>query len=193
MTDTRERILDVAADLFIEQGYDATSLREIAEKIGVTKAALYYHFANKQDILRALAAPAMSATSTALALLPEGTFDLKAWAKVVSGLCDWLIENRRVLLLFERNHGVVHELAHDSEHFEMHELLHERVDKIFGYEAVPLDDRIRMAGSLGILLSVFGGAFANVAAERLRPALDSAVAAVLFAPSAPKRSRRPTP
>ena len=52
--DTRERILDVALDLFIEQGYDKTSLREIAEPLGVTKAALYYHFAAKEDILLAL-------------------------------------------------------------------------------------------------------------------------------------------
>jgi AcrR family transcriptional regulator len=193
VADTRERILEVAADLFIEQGYDATSLREIAEKIGVTKAALYYHFSSKEDILRALAAPAMSATTTALALLPEGTVDVDAWADVVSGLTDWLLENRKVLLLFERNHGVMHELAHDSEHFEMHELLHERVDKIFGDEAVPLDDRIRMAASLGILMSVFGGAFANVAVERLRPALDSAVTSVLRPPAASKRSRRPAP
>jgi AcrR family transcriptional regulator len=42
--DTRQRILDVALDLFIEQGFDGTSLRQIAEQLGVTKAALYYHF-----------------------------------------------------------------------------------------------------------------------------------------------------
>ena len=51
---TRERILDVALDLFIEKGFDGTSLREIAEQLGVTKAALYYHFASKDDILMAL-------------------------------------------------------------------------------------------------------------------------------------------
>ena len=51
---TRERILDVALDLFIEKGFDGTSLREIAEKLGFTKAALYYHYASKDDILMAL-------------------------------------------------------------------------------------------------------------------------------------------
>ena len=49
--DTRERILDVALELFNEQGYDSTSLREIAERLGITKAALYYHFERKEDIL----------------------------------------------------------------------------------------------------------------------------------------------
>src|SRR5262249_17513985 len=52
--DTRTRIQNVAVELFIEQGYEATSLREIAEKLGVTKAALYYHFKTKEDIIASL-------------------------------------------------------------------------------------------------------------------------------------------
>jgi AcrR family transcriptional regulator len=49
--DTRQRILDVALELFAEQGYEKTSLREIAERLDVTKAALYYHFASKEALL----------------------------------------------------------------------------------------------------------------------------------------------
>ncbi|MEU5608280.1 TetR/AcrR family transcriptional regulator [Streptomyces sparsogenes] len=49
--DTRQRIQDVALELFGEQGYEKTSLREIAERLEVTKAALYYHFKTKEDIL----------------------------------------------------------------------------------------------------------------------------------------------
>jgi AcrR family transcriptional regulator len=52
--DTRARIQAVAVELFSEQGYDKTSLREIAERLGVTKAALYYHFRSKEDIVRSL-------------------------------------------------------------------------------------------------------------------------------------------
>ncbi|MFE4307684.1 TetR/AcrR family transcriptional regulator [Streptomyces sp. NPDC056891] len=48
---TRQRIQDEALDLFAEQGYEKTSLREIAERLDVTKAALYYHFKTKEDIL----------------------------------------------------------------------------------------------------------------------------------------------
>ncbi|MFE0702946.1 TetR/AcrR family transcriptional regulator [Streptomyces sp. NPDC058872] len=48
---TRQRIQDVALELFAEQGYEKTSLREIAERLDVTKAALYYHFKTKEDIL----------------------------------------------------------------------------------------------------------------------------------------------
>ncbi len=47
---TRERIQQTAIALFSENGYEHTSLREIAEQLGVTKAALYYHFKTKEDI-----------------------------------------------------------------------------------------------------------------------------------------------
>ena len=48
---TRARIQEVALELFAERGYDQTSLREIADRLGVTKAALYYHFKTKEEIL----------------------------------------------------------------------------------------------------------------------------------------------
>src|ERR1700690_4579465 len=50
-TDTRSRVQEVALELFAERGYEKTSLREIAERLGVTKAALYYHFKSKEDIV----------------------------------------------------------------------------------------------------------------------------------------------
>ncbi len=52
--DTRARIQQVAVELFTEHGYEGTSLREIAERLGVTKAALYYHFRSKEDIIESL-------------------------------------------------------------------------------------------------------------------------------------------
>ena len=53
---TRTRIQQVALELFTEHGYEATSLREIAERLGVTKAALYYHFKSKDEIIASLMA-----------------------------------------------------------------------------------------------------------------------------------------
>lgn len=52
--DTRTRIQTVALRLFIDNGYEATSLREVAEGVGVTKAALYYHFKTKEEIVTSL-------------------------------------------------------------------------------------------------------------------------------------------
>ena len=51
---TRQRIQEVALELFAEQGYEKTSLREIAERLDVTKAALYYHFKTKEEIIVSL-------------------------------------------------------------------------------------------------------------------------------------------
>lgn len=51
---TRQRIQDVALELFAEQGYEKTSLREIAERLDVSKAALYYHFKTKEEIIVSL-------------------------------------------------------------------------------------------------------------------------------------------
>ena len=51
---TRDRILDIALDLFSTQGYEGTSIREIAQKLGFSKASIYYHFASKEEILVAL-------------------------------------------------------------------------------------------------------------------------------------------
>lgn len=53
-TNTREQIQTVALEMFAERGYAGTSLREIAERLGVTKAAVYYHFPTKEDILAGL-------------------------------------------------------------------------------------------------------------------------------------------
>jgi AcrR family transcriptional regulator len=53
-TDTRARIQQIAVELFTEHGYEGTSLREIAEQLGVTKAALYYHFKSKENIILSL-------------------------------------------------------------------------------------------------------------------------------------------
>ncbi|WP_329253443.1 TetR/AcrR family transcriptional regulator [Actinoallomurus sp. NBC_01490] len=53
-SDTRERIQATALELFAEHGYEKTSLRQIAERLHVTKAALYYHFNSKEDIVVSL-------------------------------------------------------------------------------------------------------------------------------------------
>jgi AcrR family transcriptional regulator len=55
-TDTggREAILDTSAKLFSQQGYNGVSIRDIAQACGMTNAALYYHFKNKEDLFLAM-------------------------------------------------------------------------------------------------------------------------------------------
>lgn len=80
---TRERIQETAIALFSEHGYEHTSLREIAEQLGVTKAALYYHFKTKEDIAASF-------------------FD--SYAEDVDRICEWgearprTLDTRRELL-----------------------------------------------------------------------------------------------
>lgn len=47
----REKVLAAAEELFAEQGYDATSVAQVVARAGVTKGALYHHFAAKEDLL----------------------------------------------------------------------------------------------------------------------------------------------
>jgi AcrR family transcriptional regulator len=68
--DTRQRIREVALELFAEQGYDGTSLRQIAERLGITKAALYYHFKSKDEIV-----------TSVLESMLEGVDELIEWAQ----------------------------------------------------------------------------------------------------------------
>lgn len=50
-SNTREEILEAALDLFSVNGYEATSISQLADAVGIRKASLYSHFVNKQDIL----------------------------------------------------------------------------------------------------------------------------------------------
>lgn len=54
-TDTRARLIEAAIDLFYEHGVHWVSFQQIATRVGVSQAALYKHFADKDDLLRACA------------------------------------------------------------------------------------------------------------------------------------------
>lgn len=56
-SDTRERIQDVARELFAQQGVQRTSLQDIADKLGITKPALYYHFPSREELVRSIVQP----------------------------------------------------------------------------------------------------------------------------------------
>ena len=56
-SDTRQRIQEVARDLFARQGVQRTSLQDIADELGITKPALYYHFNSREDLVRSILVP----------------------------------------------------------------------------------------------------------------------------------------
>jgi len=63
---TRQLVLRTARELFVQHGFDATSLQMIADTMGVTKANVYYYYRTKIEILEALLADSVTALTTLL-------------------------------------------------------------------------------------------------------------------------------
>ena len=72
----REEILDAAASVFAQQGYDAATMDAVAQRVGLTKAALYYYVPGKAELLAAVCSRAADVASVEL-LAPDG--DYAAW------------------------------------------------------------------------------------------------------------------
>ena len=51
MNETKQKILDVALDLFSQNGFSAVSIRDICKVVDIKESSVYYHFKNKQAIL----------------------------------------------------------------------------------------------------------------------------------------------
>lgn len=109
--DTRRRILRVSMELFGVRGFHETSLREIAEQVGVSKPAVLYHFPGKADILGALVEPMLRDLADALARAAAagrpgttggpgttGPSDRARWA-VIEGVLDVWLAHRHLLRL----------------------------------------------------------------------------------------------
>src|SRR4051812_19739242 len=119
--DTRQRILTVANELFIEQGYEGTSLREIADRLDITKAALYYHFRSKDDILRVLLEPFDTLLDELLGRL-EDAQDAEEWADALTWVVAQIFDYLDFFRLVDRNRHTVEMMmvAAQRNHAEMH-------------------------------------------------------------------------
>lgn len=195
---TRERILDVALELFTEQGYDKTSLREIADRLGVTKAALYYHFERKEDILFALHLRMHELGRDTLARLGEdgqGEPSVEIWMEVLDHFLDEVVDNRELFLLHTRNHNALEQLEQRNEHLAEHEDLQQVLQRFLSDPRIPTAIRVRMACAFGAVAATYMGAadaFDDVAPEELaamvRHAIGDLMAGVGSAPSPWKHS-----
>jgi AcrR family transcriptional regulator len=79
----RERMVVAAVDLFTEQGYDATTVAQIAERAGVTKSTFFRHFSDKREILTAGQETLSQLLTEGIAAAPSAASPLQA---VASGL-----------------------------------------------------------------------------------------------------------
>ena len=147
-TNTRQRIQAVALELFAEQGYDKTSLREIAERLGVTKAALYYHFKSKEDIVASLAEDYFQALDDLIRWGHAQHRDASMRAEVLTRYFSLVAEGSGVFRMLQQNQASISTLAHAKNRAALYqERLFALVDLLTEPQA-PLASQLRAAVAL---------------------------------------------
>jgi AcrR family transcriptional regulator len=146
---TREVILETARRMFEERGYDATSLRQIAEAVGTTKAAVYYHFPAKEHLLLELTRPFLDQLSNLVAELRDDESDAEA-AELLESYLDLFLAHLPMLGLLARdpatqNHPDVGQRART--------LVFAVQDHIAGHDATD-ERRTRTACAMGVVHAV---------------------------------------
>lgn len=188
---TRERILDIALELFTEQGYDKTSLRGIAERLGTTKAALYYYFERKEDILLELHLRLHALGTDALDRLEnlkDGQERAEAWPGLIDDFIDEVLANRELFLLHQRNQNAFEVLQSSERHTAHQEDLEQQFRRILASPAIPLAQRVRMACSIGAVMGALLGAgelFADAPTDELAELVRDAVRDLMGAKRTP--------
>jgi AcrR family transcriptional regulator len=186
---TRERILAVAQELFTRNGYDKTSLRDIAERLEITKAALYYYFPRKEDILLELHLQLHALGETVIAELeaaPDGEARVAIWPRLANEMIDFMVDNRELLLLHNRNRSAFESLEpamlRDGRDVEA------RFERILSSPGMALRERVRMAAMVGAITEVFGesaAAFEDVPPDELADLVREAIADLTQVPARP--------
>ncbi len=95
--DGRQRVLDAALAQFARHGVGATSLQMIADEMGVTKAALYYHFKTKDEIVLAVVQPALRRLTTVLEESEAQRSQAARTRTFLQGFVQLVVENRTLL------------------------------------------------------------------------------------------------
>ena len=147
-TDTRSRVQKVALELFAEQGYEKTSLREIAERLGVTKAALYYHFKSKEDIVHSFTDDYFAELDALLDWAKAQPHGDETRRELLDRYVSVVLASNEVFRFLEQNRASVQSMEAGKERFaRVRVRLNALVDVLVGPEA-PLRDRVRAAAAL---------------------------------------------
>jgi AcrR family transcriptional regulator len=141
--DTRARIQEVAVELFTERGYEGTSLREIAERLGVTKAALYYHFKSKEDIVASLVDDYFGQVDSLVAWAKDQPRTPEVRAEILRRYLDMVADRHHVYRMLHQNQAALASLKSGNDHGK---LFRERMTAIVSLLADPdasLAERVR--------------------------------------------------
>lgn len=103
-TETRQRVLAAATELFAAQGYHATSITDIGERAGLQRGALYYHIESKEqllyDVLLGHAADVLADVAEIAAAEAPAVDRLR---QLLSYQTDLLLDRRAAMLIFQRD------------------------------------------------------------------------------------------
>ncbi|MEA5364703.1 TetR family transcriptional regulator [Amycolatopsis sp., V23-08] len=105
--DTRTRLLHTALRLFTEHGVEGTSLQMIADALGITKAAVYYHFKTKAELTEAVAEPGIRDLDE---LVLRAGAQKRRGAQVdllLEGFVDLVVRHRTLVALFSSDPGLI--------------------------------------------------------------------------------------
>lgn len=166
---TRQRILEVALDLFAERGYGATSLQDIADEMGVTKAAVYHHFHAKADILRAISAStleAIIAVADRVSGLPSQRARIEA---MIEGCLDVILNRRGVMRVLAGDPAMRAEMSMAREFSAVRERL---PVALFGDNPTP-EQRFAVYAGLSLSDAVIG--LNDLPEEEIRRILSGAI------------------
>jgi AcrR family transcriptional regulator len=168
---SRARIQEVALALFATRGYALTSLQEIATELDVTKAALYFYFPAKAQLLTSLADPLLDGVHTLLNAYTDGPLTTSARQEVVCALTDLLLAHRRVVAWLARDLTALAQ----PEIGERIAALAAHVQRLLAGADASLVGQVRVAAAVGALL----GPLVALETQSLSAQRDTLVAAAV--------------
>jgi AcrR family transcriptional regulator len=151
----KRAIQETALELFIAYGFEGTSLDEIAERLGVTRQAVLYHFGKKEDLLLSVVLPGLEAIITTLDSLPvDDPPTRKQCEKALVALVEVMCEHRdaiTVLTRFTNEKRVAHLAPKLLE-------LNQKGGRLFGGSAIATDPvlRVRVVATMSALSGIMG-------------------------------------
>ena len=176
---TRQQILETAQRLFAELGYDATSLQMIADEMGLTMAAVYYHFRAKNEILQAIMLPGIERLK---ALLDDAAAIRGRRARLeflVSGFVDFLVQNRHYAVMAATDPAARRDKLDD----ESATLRQRGLTLLFGDNPTGAQ---RIAGGATFFIPECLPDLVDLTDEELREALQTMLLHMLRVPSGPR-------
>jgi AcrR family transcriptional regulator len=100
--ETYDKILSTARRLFVQQGYTATSMRQVAEMAGIGKATIYHHFPDKQSIVMALLSHNLARMETALQRVRAESDPRRRIQVAAETSVDFLFESADIMQIVRR-------------------------------------------------------------------------------------------